>query len=642
MGSVFKKAVTRPLPPGAEIITRQGVRLARWRDGKGKVRTSPLTTGKAGTERIRDESSTYFARYRDGNNRVVEVPTECRDKTAAQSVLAGLERRAEKVRSKILTSAEDRIADHMMTPIGEHFDAYLNALAAAGSVPRHRQNVRIYLNRLADECRFKRLADLNREELERWLAAQAKKGRSARSRNSHRAAIIAFANWCADLTIGRLASNPFKGVPKADEKADPRRRRRSMTEAELVRLLDVARRRPLLEALTVRRGKGNGQAFANIRPEIRAQLEGLGRERALIYKTLVLTGLPKNELATLTVAQVRLHGPTPYIGLDAADEKNREGNDIIIRADLASDLRAWLRDKLAARQAEALRRGEPFPARLPSDSLVVVVPTALDKIFNRDLKAAGIAKRDERGRTLDVHALRTTFGTLLGRGGVPLRTAQAAMRHSDPKLTANVYTDPKLLDVQGALDALPSLRLDAGPTAELERARATGTDPCAVALPVALNNDKDTKSAGIGDKTKTESPVSSGPTRLAVSGQFSDDFAMIQGSAATGLSVCPTGVEPVTFSSGGQDTLLADYDVSPCPIAMCCDSRESHASPKWYRSLQLTTVSPRKMVCKMVASCSVGGARQLDAAHGRLYAPLTHRRVQGRGFHVEPAGPVLW
>ncbi len=31
------------------------------------------------------------------------------------------------------------------------------------------------------------------------------------------------------------------------------------------------------------------------------------------------------------------------------------------------------------------------------------------------------------------------------------------MRHSDPSLTANVYTDPKLLDVAGALEALPIL-----------------------------------------------------------------------------------------------------------------------------------------------------------------------------------------
>jgi hypothetical protein len=44
------------------------------------------------------------------------------------------------------------------------------------------------------------------------------------------------------------------------------------------------------------------------------------------------------------------------------------------------------------------------------------VPKGLLRILNRDLKAAGIAKVDERGRTLDVHALRTTFGTLLSKG----------------------------------------------------------------------------------------------------------------------------------------------------------------------------------------------------------------------------------
>ena len=54
MGSLFKKTVTRPLPPGAEIVSRKGERLARWRDGKGKMRTAPVTTGHDGAERIRD------------------------------------------------------------------------------------------------------------------------------------------------------------------------------------------------------------------------------------------------------------------------------------------------------------------------------------------------------------------------------------------------------------------------------------------------------------------------------------------------------------------------------------------------------------------------------------------------------------
>ena len=72
-----------------------------------------------------------------------------------------------------------------------------------------------------------------------------------------------------------------------------------------------------------------------------------------------------------------------------------------------------------------------------------------------------VVKTDDRGRTIDIYALRHTFGTHLSKAGVPLRTAQAAMRHSDPSLTANVYTDPKLLDVAGAVASLPDLPLGA-------------------------------------------------------------------------------------------------------------------------------------------------------------------------------------
>jgi hypothetical protein len=128
------------------------------------------------------------------------------------------------------------------------------------------------------------------------------------------------------------------------------------------------------------------------------------------------------------------------------------------------------------------------------------------------------------------------------------------MRHSDPKLTANVYTDPKPLDVQGALDALPSLPLNAGPTVERERTRATGTDAqssFAVALPVALNPSNGRQTAFIGDKTKAEPPMSIGPVRLDASLGFSKDSAILQGVAAIPLSVCPAGFEPATSSSGG-------------------------------------------------------------------------------------------
>ncbi len=254
--------------------------------------------------------------------------------------------------------------------------------------------------------------------------------------------------------------------------------------------------------MTVRRGKRKGEAVAKLPDETRRRLERLGRERALIYKTLVLTGLRKGELASLTVGQLVLDADPAFLVLDAADEKNREGSTIPLRADLAADLRQWLADKAKAatgsRQDAPTVRFDPEAAKagnapgrfcgpdgailsavaleLPADTPLFTVPAGLVRILDRDLRLAGIPKRDERGRTVDVHALRHTFGTLLSKGGVAPRTAQAAMRHSTIDLTMNVYTDPKLLDVAGAMEALPALPLGAGSASGRNRPKATGTD----------------------------------------------------------------------------------------------------------------------------------------------------------------------
>ena len=57
---------------------------------------------------------------------------------------------------------------------------------------------------------------------------------------------------------------------------------------------------------------------------------------------------------------------------------------------------------------------------------------------------------------MDIHALRHTFGTHLSKAGVAPRVAMAAMRHSSLDLTMNIYTDPVLLDVGAAVNALPT------------------------------------------------------------------------------------------------------------------------------------------------------------------------------------------
>jgi len=499
------------MPNRSEIFSRKGNRCARWKDSKGKTRTALVTVGKDGQDRLLIEASTYTAKYRDGKGLVREVPTGCRDETAARGVLADLQRRAELIKAKVMTSAEDAIADHQGAPLGKHFASYGDSLKAKGVTRIHREDTLRYLERLASECSFQKLADLDRSRLETWLAIQAmsklgesgklRLGMSARTRNAYQGAMVAFCNWCIENR--RLAVNPFAGMPKANEKSDQRRQRRAMTEAELISLLDVARRRPIVDAMTVRRGEHKGKAYAKLSDQTKDRLEWVGRERALIYKTLVLTGLRKRELASLTVGQLYLDGQVAYAVLNAADEKNREGSEIAIRKDLAGDLKEWLFAKLGRLQSDCKRLGEPIPARLPTKTMIFNVPTGLVKIMNRDLKSAGIAKVDERGRTLDVHALRHTFGTHLSKGGVAPRTAQAAMRHSDIALTMNVYTDPKLLDVTGALDVLPALPLGSGHKLMPESVKATGTDDLrsrSLAPPLAPTSDFSSKSELLPDK----------------------------------------------------------------------------------------------------------------------------------------------
>ena len=368
MGTVFKKTVTRPLPKGAELFTKNGQPFARWKPAKGKTRTAKVTTGADGSTRILDEAGTYLAKFRDGSGYVCEVSTGCRDEDAARSVLGKLERRAELVKSEVLSKGESAMADHQATSIADHFAAYLNHVQAKGATAGHIADLRRKADRLFAACVIDTLRDINSETLETWLNAERLKGMAARTRNTYLQAIRGFCTWC--VRAGRLMLNPLARVAKADEKIDRRRQRRAMTEAELLKLLQVARMRPLAEygREVVPVAAGETEATGRIRkrsswtkaaltlnglqpaverarsrladnPDFVEKLERLGRERSLIYKTLVLTGLRKGELASLTVGQLELDEPTPFVVLNAADEKNRQGSTIPLRRDLANDLR---------------------------------------------------------------------------------------------------------------------------------------------------------------------------------------------------------------------------------------------------------------------------------------------------------------
>jgi hypothetical protein len=90
------------------------------------------------------------------------------------------------------------------------------------------------------------------------------------------------------------------------------------------------------------------------------------------------------------------------------------------------------------------------------------------------------------------------------------------MRRSDIKLTMSVYTDLKLLDVAGALDALPDLPLDRNVCIKTA-AMATGTDGGKARPPALLfaqTSDNSGTTSAITDNLATGAL----PTTVAVSG----------------------------------------------------------------------------------------------------------------------------
>jgi integrase len=125
-------------------------------------------------------------------------------------------------------------------------------------------------------------------------------------------------------------------------------------------------------------------------------------------------------------------------------------------ADLVSELRS-LRD-LHARMLGREVSAQDHVFLTPEGSVWSQPTNNLARVFRRTLKTAGIERVDDRGFVLDLHSLRHTYGTRLSRWQVGLTQAQKLMGHSDPKLTAKVYTHLEVQDLRATMDEVERRR----------------------------------------------------------------------------------------------------------------------------------------------------------------------------------------
>jgi integrase len=412
--------------------------ITRYQDKTGRR----VPKGTPGAKKVKERSTVYYGQYKvRGKWKRVPLFTD---------------KQASSVRLAELVKAEERGEVGLVSPhknslerdIGEHVGDYMRHLRTEGGNPKHLSERERLVRTVLKECDFQTLADLNADKITAFLAHLQKKPTpnnpkpgpaSARTKDTYRGAVHAFAQWCVETRPQRLKENPVAACAKPKGEAVHDRRAESVEN--LKKLLKVAAERPLLEALTVRKGPKAGERYAEVRPEVRERLILEGRERRLIYLIAILTGMRQGELDRLLVGHLRLDGEAPAVFVVAKhDAKNKTGIWLPLLPDHAAELAAWVKDT---------GKGER--------DLLFYVPEKPNKIFRRDLKMAGIPYKDRDGRFFDFHALRHCTDTFLNAAGVPPTVVMLFMRHKKPTLSLVTYNDPRMTDTRKALDALPKL-----------------------------------------------------------------------------------------------------------------------------------------------------------------------------------------
>jgi excisionase family DNA binding protein len=489
MSNLRRVPYTKPVPEGAEIVTKKGERFARFKRG-GKTVEAPLN--EDGT-RIRLLSKKWYGEYTDADGRERCVPLFT-DKTASEQELARLVREAELGKAGVV----DPFAAHRKRPLAEHLRDFAGALRAKGDTAKHVDLCLTRLRAALDGTGAVWLGDLDAGKVGDWLVAlradrepvrlpegqelfklseaaallgvkpaavskavqrndlpatgngkarrfpratvqdlaeRSARGVSAETVNHYVRALRAFGHWLDRSK--RWPSNPFDTLAVLNAATDRRHDRRELAADEMRQLLAVTR--------------ASSRSFRGL----------TGPDRAALYLTACGTGFRVRALAGLTPADFDLAAEVPAVVLPARLAKNKKAKVQPLAADVADALRAYLDGRPA--------NAPVWPGTWNHDAA---------EMLRADLEATGIpytVEGPDGPLFADFHALRHTYLTLGGRSGIDLRTLQELAGHSNPNLTAR-YSHRRLHDLAGAVEKLPSLLPPGQDTAASTAVQATGTE----------------------------------------------------------------------------------------------------------------------------------------------------------------------
>lgn len=329
-----------------------------------------------------------------------------RGKTLTESLGTPDKQAAEKRRSERLAEVEreqegiiapKRMREAAKQTTEKHLDDFEADLRARGRVPKYIDNLSMRIRKLIEDCGWKQLHEITADSFVAWRSRQQY---SAKTLVEYQNAMSGFLYWLR--RNGRIAVNSLEFVGKPELRGHQTRQRRGLSLEEGRALLKVA------------------------------------GPHAVVYRMVFYTGLRRGELEKLEWSDVHLDDAVePFVNVRASTTKNHERTVRHLPPDLAGELRQ-LKAQSGSETGRALK-----------------VPSVEE--LHADLKLAGIPTVDALGRVVDFHALRMTACTWLQIAGVSQRSAMEFMRHSDRRLTDQVYTDASLLQVKAATQTLHNL-----------------------------------------------------------------------------------------------------------------------------------------------------------------------------------------
>ena len=245
------------------------------------------------------------------------------------------------------------------------------------------------------------------------------------------------------------------------------------------------------------------------------------------------TGFRANEIRHLTAGDFDLSLDDPFVSLAGTHTKNGKSAQQPLRPELAAQLRPYLATKLPTTPAFNL------PKR---DSMA--------EMLRADLKASGIAYKDDSGHVFDFHALRHQFASNLAASGVHPKTAQDLLRHSSISLTMGIYTHSFREDISSAVKNLPDLST---PRPAEQKATGTYDEKCfdhsaqnSALLHAFSCNQVQSGAVNTTKTALTEKRMETG--KRSVNSASADDWERLD---LNQRRRSPTGLQPVPFGRSG-------------------------------------------------------------------------------------------